>query len=351
MAEIKKDIESASACDRVMDYTYTFGWTDVDRALLARLQSFIPDKVFDAHAHLHKVEYMPQGSNLFWGYGTADAERFLEDQKVLFGDRKIRGLLLPTPSVLFNDRPELRAEMNAWMNEELYKAPDCVGAVYVVPSDTKEDIEAMLKNPQIRGFKCYHQTAKTNGSTWFAEVEQYLPEAAWQVANERGMSITIHMVRPSALADEKNMSYFKKMTVKYPNAKLILAHCARGFASWTTIEMVRQMKGIPNVYYDMAAICDAATMCEVIRQAGVDHVMWGSDYCIDRAHGKPVNVGEGFRWLYKHEIPETMDFPACMTVLESLFAFYQASLVLDLTKEEIEMIFYGTGCSLYGLQD
>lgn len=352
MAHTNKSPYAAAACDnRVMDYEYTFGWTEEDRTLLERLQSFIPDKVFDAHAHLHKVEYMPQGSNMFQGYGTADMERLLADQKELYGDRKFRGLILPTPSVIFNDDPALRKEMNAWMNEELYKAPDCVGAIYVMPGDTKEDIEAMLVNPQIRGFKCYHQSAKTDGPTWLAEVGDYLPETAWQVADERGMSITIHMVRPLALSDEKNMAYFKEMTAQYPNAKLILAHCARGFASWTTVEAVRQMKGIPNLYYDMAAICDAATMFELIRQAGPDHVMWGSDYFIDRAHGKPINTGDSFRWLYKHEIPETVDFPSCKTVLESLFAFYQASLMLDLTKEEIWQVFYGTGCQIFGLKD
>ena len=343
---------AASACDeRVMDYEYTFGWTDLDRMLLAKLQRFIPDKVFDAHAHLHKVEYMPQGANMFQGYGTADMERLLKDQKELYGDRKFRGLILPTPSVLFNERQDLRLEMNAWMNEELYKAPDCVGAIYVMPDDTVADIEAMLANPQIKGFKCYHQSAKTDGPTWFAEVQEYLPESAWQVANARGMSITIHMVRPLALSDEKNRVYFKKMCAKYPNAKLILAHCARGFASWTTIEAVREMKGIPNLYYDMAAICDPATICELIRQAGCDHVMWGSDYFIDRAHGKPINTGDSFRWLYKHEVPESVDFPTAKTVLESLMGFYQASLMLDLTKEEIAQVFYGTGCDLFGLKE
>ena len=44
---------SAFAPDaRVTDYEAVFGWTDNDRALLERLQDFIPDKVFDAHAHL-----------------------------------------------------------------------------------------------------------------------------------------------------------------------------------------------------------------------------------------------------------------------------------------------------------
>lgn len=352
MVQTSKSPYTAAACDnRVMDFEYTFGWTAEDRALLERLQPFIPDKVFDAHAHLHKAEYCTAGINMFQGFGTADMERLLKDQKELYGDRKFRGLILPTPSILFNDRPDLRREMNAWMNGELYKAPDCVGAIYVMPGDTKEDIEAMLTNPQIRGFKCYHQSAKTDGPSWLAEVGQYLPESAWEVADERGMSITIHMVRPDALSDGKNMVYFREMTAKYPNAKLILAHCARGFASWTTIEAIGQMKGIPNLYYDMAAICDAATMCELIRQAGPEHVMWGSDYFIDRAHGKPVNIGESFRWLYKHEIPENIDFPVCKTVLESLFAFYQASRILDLTREQIRQVFYDTGCQLFGLKD
>ena len=352
MAEIAKSPYAASACtERVMDYEYTFGWTDADRELLEKLQSFIPDKVFDAHAHLHKTEYMPQGNNMFQGFGTADMERLLRDQKELYGDRKFRGLILATPSALFNERQDLRREMNAWMNEELYKAPDCVGTIYVMPGDSKENIEAMITNPQIRGFKCYHQSAQIDGPTWLARPWEYLPETAWQVAQERGMSITIHMVRPNALADPENMAYFKQMCAKYPNAKLILAHCARGFASWTTIEAVREMKGIPNLYYDMAAICDPATMFELIRQAGCDHVMWGSDYFIDRAHGKPINAGGSFQWLYQHEIPESVQFPSCKTVLESLFAFYQASLMLDLSKEQIQQVFYDTGCALFGLKD
>jgi len=354
MAEVKTNqtaYVAFKADERIMDFEFTYGWTDEDRALLERLQEFIPDKVFDAHAHLHNVKYMPEENNLFQSFGTAGAERFLADQKDLYGDRKVRALLLPTPSLLFNDKPELRQEMCDWMDEELRKAPDCVGALYVMPQDTVEDIEAMLTNPQIRGFKCYHQSAKTAGPTWFAEVGEYLPESAWQIANERGMSITIHMVKDKALSDENNMAYYKEMTAKYPNAKLILAHCARGFASWTTIEAVRELMGIPNIYYDMAAICDAAVMAEVIRQAGPKHVMWGSDYCIDRCHASYMNTGESFRWIYKHELPEGINFPICKMVLESLFSFKKASLMLDLTKDEIEQIFYRTGCQLFGLEE
>lgn len=344
-----RSADSSISPDR--EFASIYKWTEADRALLEKLQDFIPEKVFDAHAHMQNTEYLPQGNSLFRIYGTTSMERFLADQKELYGNRKFRALILPTPSSLFNDDPAVRDRMNAWLSEELYRAPDCVGAVYVVPGDTVSDIESMLTNPQIRGFKCYHLSAETNGPTWEAEVGEYLPESAWQVADRRGMSITVHMVKEHALSDEKNMTYFRKMTGKYPNAKLILAHCARGFASWTAIEAVRKLKGIPNLYYDMAAITDAATMFEVIRQAGPDHVMWGTDYCIDRAHGKAVNCGDSFRWIYAHKLPEDVNFPVCKTVLESLLSFWQASLMLDLSEADIRMIFYGTACRLFGLEE
>lgn len=135
---------SESAHNRVMDYEYTFGWTDDDKRLLERLQSFIPERVFDAHAHLHSVDFMPEDANLFTGFGTADAGRFLADQKALYGNRRVRALLLPTPSELFNEKPELIQEMNKWMNEELKKAPDCVGAIYVKSDHTKEEIQKIF---------------------------------------------------------------------------------------------------------------------------------------------------------------------------------------------------------------
>lgn len=323
--------------------------TTDDLALLEKLQCFIPHTVFDAHTHMLRDKHLPEGNNIFRIYGTISAERLINDQRVIYKDRKFGALLLPMPSLLYRDHPEIRDDANEWIAAELEKAPTCVGAVYVMPGDTAEQIEAMLTHPRIKGFKCYHQTAVNPEATFLANIGEYLPESAWQVANKYGMSITLHMVKPLALADPENMAYIKEMSTKYPNAKLILAHCARGFAAWTTIESVRELRGISNIYYDLAAICDPATIAEVIRQAGSDHVMWGSDYAIDRACGKPISCGLEFRWLYSHELPENVDLPTSWTVIESLFAFYQASLLLDLTPNEVECIFYKNGMQMYGL--
>ncbi len=320
---------------------------DADRRLLERLQPFLPGRIFDAHCHLHRVDLLPDTDGLFQLLGTTDVRRLREDEKFVYGDREFRALLLPMPSPLFKTDPSLRDEANAWMAGQLAEGREFYGAAYVMPGDSVEKVESMLTNERFRGFKCYHQTADTEGPTIQADIREYLPESAWQVADERGMTITLHMVKDRALADPENLDYIRTMTARYPGAKLILAHCARGFASWTAVETVRQLRGIDNIYYDLAAVCDPAAMFEVIRQGGADRVLWGTDYVIDRVHGKPVSCGELFTWVYPYALPCPLDFPVSLTVLESLFAFYQASLMLDLGRPEIEAIFWKNAMALF----
>lgn len=322
-----------------------------DLALLERLQNFIPEKIFDMHAHIHNVEHIEDNPrSLCIRHGTATALGFLEEQKALYGDRLVRGMLIPFPTMNFKT-PGIPDKVNEWFLQQLETVPTCVGEVFVKPGDTREHIESLLVSDRIKGFKCYHITADTDGPTFKANIGEYLPEVAWEIANERGFVITLHMVKELSLADPENLAYIKEKTAQYPNAKLILAHCARGFSSWTTIETVRQLKNIPNLYYDMAAICEPATMYEVIRQAGCDKVMWGSDYCIDRVRGRASSCGLGFAWLYEYDLPkDEIQLPMNLVCLESLFAFYQASIMLDLTRQQIEDIFYNNAIRLLGLE-
>ena len=39
------------------------------------------------------------------------------------------------------------------------------------------------------------------------------------------------------------------------------------------LETARKLKGIPNIYYDLAVVSEPVQVFEVIRQAGADHVL------------------------------------------------------------------------------
>lgn len=324
---------------------FDFVFSPDDETMLSRLQQFLPGKIFDAHSHIYNLAHMPNAGAIYNAYGDATAKRFLEDQKLFYGDRTVKALFLPFPATNFRDK-QLRHEVNKWMVNQLEDAPDCVCELYVAPGDTEKELEAQLTDSRIKGFKCYHLTTEAEGPTALTDIDTYLPECVWQVADRHGLFITLHMVKELSLSDPVNLAYIKEKTARYPNAKLILAHCARGFASWQTVEAVRKLKGIGNIYYDMAAICDPATIYEVIRQAGADHVLWGSDYPIDRDHCKAFSVKEGFLWLYN----DNSGFSCNMLALESLFAFWQACLMLDASREDIENIFYYNAIRLFGLE-
>ncbi len=91
---------------------------DADRAFFDReLESFLPDRVFDAHTHLLKEGTNPwtfKGIPLNLGY--EETQFFIQD---LHPRRRNAGLFLPGFGVDFQDK---LPEANAWMGAQTAKA-------------------------------------------------------------------------------------------------------------------------------------------------------------------------------------------------------------------------------------
>ena len=78
-----------------------------------------------------------------------------------------------------------------------------------------------------------------------------------RVAHELGLTITLHIVRDRALADPLNQATIKRYCQDFPNMRLILAHAARGFNPWHTIEGIDSLRGLSNVFFDTSAVTEA----------------------------------------------------------------------------------------------
>ena len=204
---------------------FAYGKYDVEAAKI--LDDFLPSKLFDAHMHISHVPALGVSRPLCY-------DDYIGDITQLIGNRKISVNMIPAPTKDVRTM-EQRRESRVFISSQLDRAENSVGEMLVLPNDTPEYIEKQLTDKRIRGLKCYHIYAN-RADTFNAGIEEYLPEAAFEVANKRGLSITLHMVRERSLADEGNRKYIKEMAKKYPNAKLILAHAARAFAAWTAIE-------------------------------------------------------------------------------------------------------------------
>lgn len=317
------------------------------------LNDFLPERIFDAHLHLFDSSFAPTISR-GGGFNVserADFQDYLHFMKPLLGEREIRGNFITAPDVSMTepDSPNRKASVE-FIAHQLTQFPGNVGEVMVGPQDTCEDIEKQLIHPEIKGLKCYHVTALKK-PTGQATIGEYLPESAWEVANKHGLVITLHLMKDLSLADPENYNYILQMARRYPNAKLILAHCARAFAAWTAVETVDKLKHLDNVYYDFSAVCESPAMFQILRKVGQDKCMWGSDFPVCRLSGKAISLADSFLWINAKVLEQLgrPDIHYWQYSTENLMAVRQACLMLDLPQRRLEDLFWNNAMKLFDL--
>ncbi len=322
--------------------------TEGDRRVLEIIGDFVPDNVFDSHAHLNPAGGLSNEPQTY--------ETYCEWMAPLLGNPSNIRLNALAEVTGPNVRSiEGRREINDYLSAQLAKAPNCVGSAFIGPDDTEEQIAEVLSRPQMVGIKCYSTTANIPGNT--VAISDFLSEAQWTVANQLKRPICLHMMRPTALADPDNLAYIQKMTARYPDAKLVLAHCARGFASWNTIETIDKIAHIDNVWYDISAICEVGPIAACIMRTAGKKVMWGSDYPVCKYRGRSLSIGDSFIWITgatyagMEQAFEEKGLKPCLYTLQAMLAFKQTATLLNLDQTQIEDIFYNNAMNLYGLKD
>lgn len=305
------------------------------------LDDFIPDTTFDAHMH-----HVPTPNRT----ENDDYALYLKDFKPLLGNRKQLVNLIAYPVTGMSDpatgkATELVDLSTKIVKEQLEMHPEIVGEVMVAPGDAPEDIEnriSFVGSDRLIGLKPYHLLA-TKEPTFQAEVGEYLPESAWEVAEKYKMAITLHMVRDHALSDPANLSYIVDHARRYPDVKFILAHCARSFAAWTAMESIDKTASIDNIFYDFAGVCESPQMFTIMKKAGVEKCLWGSDWNVSVLAGKCISIADTFYWIGEKDLARMTGntaFHSWLVGTENLMAVRQAAQMLELSRTDVEKFFY-----------
>jgi len=332
------------------------GWTHnkVDARVLAEVREIIPDQVFDVHAHLYRVADLEEPSDFFQaGPPEVTVEVWREHMARHMGSSQLVGaLFLPLPLVPRTADGSAIERVNEFLAAQLSEASESRGLVVVGPDYDAERAGKYLDNEQIVGFKPYH-TLSNQEPALEASLDSFLPEWAWQLADERELVITLHMVRAGALADEDNQREIRQMCVKYPRSKLILAHAARGFHAPNTIKGLPALRGLENVWFDTAAVCEPAAIFAILKEFGPRRLLWGSDFPVSELRGRCVTVGDGFAWLQWDTVdwdsPHIQAHPV-LVAIESLRAMQQVADYFGLDGQDLQDIFCGNAHRLLGIE-
>lgn len=301
----------------------------------SKLGGFVPPNAFDAHAHWYDLRHIvDDGEPIESPEVGYDAT--LWSMRRWMGDRVLtEGLYFgfPTRDV------DCRAE-NRFVADQVNAHSGCRGLMLIRPDDDPTEIERTLVEDGFSGFKVYHVFARRD-DTFNSDQSEFLPEWAWEIAHQRGLWITMHMVLAKALSDPRNLAYIQDRCRTYPGANLVLAHAARGFNASHTADAIDGLRGIDNVYFDTSAICEPTAFESIIRATGTTRLMYGSDFPVSEARGKALSVGDGFMWLYEHNVDwdNWLHGSANVVGIESLLALQQACRTMCLKDCDLERIF------------
>ena len=333
-----------------MDY---WNYTDVDEKAAKELDAFLPDRVFDVHAHLYRVADLHPAESSSWTLGPEEVgvDVWRKHSGRIVGPSRVQGaLFLGTP------QPECDMEkLNEYLVAQLETDPASRGSILISPDYSRAKARQYVQHPQVVGLKPYHMfsTETLNGSTFYSSIGSFLPEWAWELADELGLVITLHMVKRGALADPDNQREIRDMCTRYPNAQLILAHAARGFHAPNTVKGLPALRGLENVWFDMAAVCEAEPFVAILQEFGPRRLLWGSDFPVSESRSRAVTIGDGFIWLDPDIVnwEKTSHLGNPMLVgLESLRAVKQAADIFGLNDQDLQDIFCDNAWRLLGIK-
>lgn len=313
--------------------------TDEDlEAFTADLASFVPNRVFDAHAHFWSAPDDWGAQELAYGPDSAGLAQFRQQMAELLPGRILGGIFFGSR---FDDGYD---QGNDVVRKEIAGDPLAHGHLVVPPGLDPDELRDKVRASGCRGLKVYHSFA-ARPDHWEAGIEDFLPESYLRVCDAEGWSVTVHIVRSRALADPANQQWITWAAATYPNAKIILAHAGRGFNAYHTATGVTALRGLRNVWYDASAVTEPLPFEAIIGALGPDRLLWGSDYPISHMRGRCVSIGDTFLWVDSSwvdfaSIAKHAQIRPYLLIHESLRALKTAAATARLTDSQVEGIFW-----------
>jgi len=330
--------------------------TDYDRLVYEKeLESFLPDKMFDAHVHVSRSGLAPHGKrnggSAWTGYlcHELSAKELTEINKLLLPKQKTNSLIFGLCLSEIEQTNKFVIETN-----KDYGYPMLYRTDY---SQTPEELEEKVKAGGFLGLKPYISCSPAYIPAAEIRIFDYLPESHLEVANKNGWIVMLHIPRADRLRDPVNIAQIMEIDRKYPNVKLIVAHVGRAYARedfGNAFEIIKESK---NLYFDFTANVLDDAITEAIKCVGVDRVMYGTDLPI--ALMRMYRIVEG--GVYYNVVPKGLYGDVngqphmkeakdgeniTFMIYEQLKAFKRSAMALGLSDSEVEKVLFSNADKL-----
>ena len=312
--------------------------TDFDREIWAEeLENFVPRKIFDFHAHLWDNRFLPDGGKPLLDTDFAALDRW---SKTVFPRRDVEYLLLGFPYVGMK-----LEKFHQFMADEIEKSPNKLGSTVISPQMSAEELEYLVKKYRFCGIKPYFTFAADPGH---CRITDYFPEKLIETADAEKLCVTLHMAGVDSIADPENLADLRYLTAKYPNVRWILAHCCRSFNAYILERAVFPLRDLPNICYDLSAVCDIRSIWLLFKYENISRIMFGTDNIIAGGmRGTYITWGRGWQYFSGADLAHCHS-ASTLVCYENLRAVRRAAEMAELSQTDIENIFYNNAKQFFG---
>ena len=332
----------------------TIKYDESDRRVFeSELRDFLPSRIFDAHIHLFDSSCMapdhrfpPKSCYAPFG-GSFSLEQCLD-----WTDSLLPGIEFHLNSF---GHPSYDSDLDASArySGRISDNGRFFGMALVSPHDKIEDVIRRFEENRLIGYKPY-----LNFVDWKASadvtLDDMLPPAQMEYANEKCLAITLHIPRPERLADPVNQRQMVDLCNRYPSARIIFAHVGRAYYMASVIDHLDGIAACPNAYLDTAMVNHAGVLEYALRHFPRDRILFGSDAPVAFLHGKSVEINNQYAYLMAedveigsaiHDAKQVVSFTTFF--YEQLRGIKQASEGAKLSRPEIEDLFFNNAHRLF----
>jgi len=332
-----------------------FGYipSEYDKKVYAQeLRDFLPDKIIDTHAHVFKKEFTKPSTT--W-VGKVMDECTYENLEQTFLDmlpgKKLKAVMMGLPS-------RDHEVGNAYIEE-------CINmggtGLFCTKYDTPLSvIEEAITKRGFKGIKPYPSNRPAYIPLGESRIFDFLPHNQLKLLNDLGTVVLLHIGRDMRLKDPVNVAQLMEIEEKYPNLKLVVAHIGRAYSPEDLGDAFETLKHTKNMMFDFCANTLSEAMEECLKAVGPKRLMYGTDMPVTKMRMRRISENG----IYKNIVPkglygdvsgdihmlETENEELTCFLYEQLRAFKKAAENLNLTKEDINDVFYGNASRLYGIE-
>lgn len=329
--------------------TVTWQLTAQDRDIIAReLDGFLPDRIYDAHAHLYRAEWWSAPpAHVLAGPHNVTLDVYREQMQWLFPGRRVHGLHFAYPFPASSDTR--LAAANQWVSDQLSQDPLSRGQLLVRPTDDPDWVRQEVKRLGLCGLKPFIFYADVL-DMYQANLPDVLPQPLAQVASEEGWTVTFHLVRSRGIADPANQHWIRQYCRNYPGMQLILDHCARGFNPYHVLEGLPALAGLDNLWIDTSSVCSPLAVEAALSVVGPERMLYASDFYVSHIRGTNFSCGDTFVWVDETTrlpaVDYSTDWSLPLVGIENLRAIKAAFWSARLAEQQVEACFWSNAAML-----